>query len=64
MKTNEINKWLEREWTTANEELESYLRIEEKGNDDALVSIERSYWAGYLDAITNTQNELTGMSEE
>lgn len=60
-------KWLEREWTIANQEVKVNEKLAKENAHTEQVFIYRmrlNYWIGYLDAITNTQNEQSGMSEE
>ena len=55
---SKMQQWLEKELETANEAHQDAVR------DSGYASPRARYWNGYLDALTNTQNELSGMSEE
>lgn len=57
-----MNEWLKQELATAAAELAAAERREQL-SEDALDGIERGYWNGYTDAITNALNELTGMDK-
>ena len=53
--------WLEREETTANGEYQRIAALEKKqGYSDALLSMERKYWEGYANAMTNAMAALYG----
>lgn len=61
------NKWLETERTIANQEIKVNEKLAKENAHTELIFVYKmrlNYWNGYLDALTNTQNELTGMSEE
>ena len=53
-----MNQWLEQELETAKEAHDQ--SVTESGFD----SRRSQYWFGYWDAIANTMNQLSGMSEE
>jgi hypothetical protein len=63
-----MNQWLEQEWTNAADEVLKAKRMIELDPESGSVYLpfntSLNYWTGYLDAITNTQNELSGMSKE
>lgn len=56
-------EWLKQELETAKAELDAAER-REAATESALDGIERGYWNGYTDAITNALHELTGMENE
>lgn len=61
------NKWLETERTIANQEIKVNEKLAKENAHTELIFVYKmrlNYWNGYLDALTNIQNELTGMSEE
>ena len=56
-------EWLNVELANAQAALEHATRLEERDDFTIERTMDRSYWTGYLDAITNVLNELAGPGE-
>lgn len=57
-----ISDWLHAELETAQAEFDSLEKQETEQDFPIGLTMERKYWNGYLDAITNAINELEGMN--
>lgn len=59
-----MSHWLDKELQDATQELDHATATEERNDYRAEDSMERAYWTGYVDAITNAINNEKGMTTE